>query len=436
MKKLPFILATVIMSLGGFSFAYADTIASQTSDSSTRAQFGMSSDGSQTLGTALSGTAAFVNVYATSSAGIAAIMTVNLLECPSATYSGCTTVASSAGNPVSLVKNIGTATFATPYTLDATKYYELNFANTNGSNLFYLYGSAASTYVNGNYCTSQTRSAGACIGGHTDGFIVDIYFDLQSSGANTASRITGNVSPSNVTDADAAVSLTYSYYSGVPAVTTATYILRDLTVGQSIAGQTTSGLAGNQVFTQALQLTVNRRYSWQPVLNTASTTIYGATYYFNTGSSSPSGASYGEVFTEYLNGNWNALETIDNLTDTNASSSLEGFVNNVYSLQNVLVTKFPFNYFVEIANTLDEILSSSTSTTAYTFAVNFSGNYATSSGASPFSILPTTWTVIAPSTMDVYYPESTRNFFRSLLLTVIVVAWGLMMFNRVRFLFT
>jgi len=444
MKKLPFILATVIMSLGGFSFAYADTIASQ-SVADSASEYRITDAGGtgifwQQFGTGYSGTITDLafrfetgSVPGTYTVGVAACATSGRpFQSPCNATTTTKTFAVSASSSVTY-----SVTLDSPITISSAQYLTVFFYGNTSQPVARIPGSVANTIAGGECWFYSFGSDTSCAN------INDIYMTINGFGGdNNVTRITGNISPSNVTDADAYVTLTYSYFNGVPSVTTGNYILRDLTIGQSIAGISAAPSGnGNNTYSKNLQLTVNRRYSWQPYLVTSDGNLYGSIYYFNTGSSTPtvnSGLQEGlPIITEILgaSGNFNALETIGNLTESNSSSTLEGFVNNVYSLQNVLVTKFPFNYFVEIANTLDEILSSSTSTTAYTFSVNFSGNYATSSGASPFSILPTTWTVIAPSTMDVYYPESIRNFFRSLLLTVIVVAWGFMMFNRVRFLF-
>jgi hypothetical protein len=425
MKKLPLILATAIISLGSFSFAYADVIAQQTVSTDVAATVNQNT-WVQNLGTSLTGTVGLWNFYARMVTG-SDTLTFRLDECPDNTYTGCSTVI----NNTAMVGTITTSkSFAyidlgsTGISLTSSKYYRVVMGS--GGN-FRPYG-----------CTTNCYAGGALlVGGIADATVLDAYFVLQTSTSNTNTRIVSVVTPSNTTDADGVVPFEFTLYSGSPAATTTGFTITDLTTGQSLGETdvliTSSGLL---TFTYTLAVTKNHAYSWVPLINlTSGSVIYGSTYFFNTGSSSPAGVNVGNVFSQYLNGNWNAIETLSNVSESNGSSTLEGFVNNVYSLQNVLVTKFPFNYFVEIASTLDDILSSSTTTTAYSFTVHMSGNYATSSGSSPFSILPTTWNVITSDTISTYYPDSTRVFFRSLLLTVIYVAWGLSMFNRVKYLF-
>jgi len=433
------------MSLGGFSFAYADTIASQTVSDSATQYYATDAGGSgilwQQLGTGYSGTITDI-AFRIETGSVPGNYTIGVAACDTSGrpfQAPCNATTSLMSFLVTASSSITySQTLATPIPITSSQYLTIFLYGTGSPRpLVRFTGSVANTVAGGACYTYSFGTDTACAN------ISDIYIVVNGfGGTNNTTRMTGNVSPNNITDTDAYLPMRYTYFNGIPAVTYASYILRDLTVGQSISGATTSPSGnGANSYLQNVQLTTNRRYSWTPYLTTSDGYLYGSTYYFNTGSTTPAvneGLQSGlPIITEILgaSGNFDALDTIENLAESNASSTLEGFVNNVYSLQNVLVTKFPFNYFVEIATTLDEILSSSTTTTAYTFAINFSGNYATSSGASPFSILPTTWTVIAPSTMDVYYPESTRNFFRALLLSVIIVAWGLMMFNRVRHLF-
>jgi len=433
MKKLLLIFATATISMGSFSFAYAD-ISQLVSTTRNSIDLGSGSvDGIQGIGTGLSGNITGARIYAdgTDSGGFSEL-NVRIYESADATItSGDTLLLSGTIPTISATKTLYQVNFATT-TLDSSKHYGIAVLCSNGcgGREDRIYGSTLNVFTNGQNW-SQVGSN-----------LIDIYFEVlgtvTNAQENTATRIISVNYPVSVTDTDGYIPFSFTLYSGSPAAASASFLLTNLTTGQSLTSTSTVIISSGQLtFTYSTQLAQYNSYSWQPYIILANGNyIYSSVKYFNTGSSTPSGNNFGNPFEQYLGGQWNAMETINNISEQNGSSTLEGFVNNVFSLQNVMVTKFPFNYFVEIATTLDEILSSSTSTTAYTFAVNFSGNYATSSGASPFSILPTTWTVIAPATMDVYYPESTRNFFRSLLLTVIVVAWGLMMFNRVRFLFT
>jgi len=438
------------MSLGGFSFAHADsTLTGYTPATTTTSSVGSDKHGlniyNQGQSFQVTSDVTITGFDFLSNGVIGESLTGYLwADGPSGLHVVATS--SSVGSYTPPLPAVRHYTFTTPYAAVAGNYVVTETFSYNIQNLHY--GTrTGNPYVTG--CVTNaflTGDIGVGCSTTYDPDGSDAYFEIYYSPLTTG--ITAVNSPTdNLSYSTPIINFNFDFYSGTTAVTSAGIQLADLTSALSVdtsAYTLTNSSSGSKNYNKTMTLTTNHRYQWRPYIYTTSGYIFGSYRLFNTGSTTPAVTTGIEpglplaVMTEILGGGgqYNAIETIDTLTEGNASTTLEGFVGNVYSLQNVLVTKFPFNYFVEIATTLSDILSSSTTTTAYTFSVNFTGNYATTSGASPFSILPSTWTVIAPSTMDVYYPESTRTFFRSLLLTVIVVAWGLMMFNRVRFLFT
>lgn len=114
--------------------------------------------------------------------------------------------------------------------------------------------------------------------------------------------------------------------------------------------------------------------------------------------------------------------------NTASSTAVTGFAR-FWGLQGLLQTKFPFNYLFEIGTAFSQ-LSYGTTTTAWSFRLPLDYGSHTS-----LDVLPSSWDVISTTTMSVYYGDTIRLFFRGLVGTLLTVAWGFYMFNRVRFLF-
>jgi len=125
------------------------------------------------------------------------------------------------------------------------------------------------------------------------------------------------------------------------------------------------------------------------------------------------------------------------INDSNATtSSINGF-QNFLGLQSVMESKFPFNYVGEIFLAVGQF-AYGTTTNDYAFQVNFGTSsrlVSTSSASNTFALLPSVWDVISSSTMSTYYPDSVRLFWRNLLLTVVIFAWGFAMYYRLRYIF-
>jgi len=407
--------------MGTFNFVSAAVIADQqvstTQTASTQVNW------YQGLGTGLSGSLNYIQLTANSSGG--GTFYVRIQQCDDAAYSvNCTAFYNGSASTQSLTGAKTQFTFITTSqpVFVLSKYYYLW---TDGGTLINLWGSSSNVYSGGILCRAlNPTSATTCNGGGpADGAVADAAFSVGSVDVVALQpQVNPITTPTQFqVTATENVSVSFTYLNTT---------LYDI-VGTEIIDQTNNHLlldTGEQIaqmnttatYNAILGLTQNHAYRVRGYMrNSATSTFrtYNAYVDFST------------VSDQFFNAS-STLINITNINDANASSTAQNIFTKFWNIQNIIQAKFPFNYLFEIGNALN-ILSYGTSTTAWTFSLPL--NYGSST--SPFNFLPSTWDVITPTTLAVYYPDSIRLFFRTLAGLLLTVGWGLMMFNRARSLF-
>jgi len=424
MKKLPLIIATVILSLGSFSFVAADTTISSYTGSVVTRSNNLTSGDYIALGTGMTGVPTYFQVYASSSTQVPVQINPLLIACSSSsTLSGCYVFATNDGFPtIATAAGIVTTFLTATTTMRSDFYYYMNMGAVQSGTSFAYYGDST-TGIPGKFCTNIETPITCSF---EDSLLKRTWFVL---GGDVVVQ-----QPSYFEDIQQPYQLEVTA-TGVVPVSVFYYNIDGYdTVGLQVVDQSNNHLVVNTAEQSAIQdvlslyatnlsLTANHAYRLRPYMRLSSSSstpyLYGQYRDFST------------VSDQFFNG---SLANIITVNENSASSTLELFVNNVFNLQYVMAQKYPFNYFFEIARTLNT-LSIGTSTAAYTFVMPFSGAYVHTATSSLLAILPASWDVITSDTIATYYPDSLRIFFRTLLYVTMTVAWGLAMFTRLRGVF-
>jgi len=292
------------------------------------------------------------------------------------------------------------------YSISASRYYRIGLSvspDGTGSNVL-VAGSAANTYAGGDCILGSAQCAGG---------VADIYFKLQGSGINTGTAITSLNSPSDgqVTPSTAVTfSFTYFNYADDGYLTSGISLV-DVTAGQSLVGATSSIIVSGtytQNFTKFL--TAGHQYKWSAYLQKQNgqrlTSLTRTFYAASTPSFSSSTAS---------------LVPIDQITDSNASSTIQNLLNNV-NIFSLLADRVPFAYIFLIVDQIGNNLNwpATSDYAAVTLSIPLS-----TSTAQKAVFVPTSFVIFSTTTIRQYIPDV---IFNSIYLLMQGAIWVSLMF--------
>lgn len=401
MRNYLTVSAFALLICGVFSFAQAETIVSQTVDSSQTTV--IMQESYQALGSGLSGVVTDVSFEINFPVTVTHTyrMDLQLVECstnslntsagPVCTASGSTIATSSVNlNGVSAGTNQFFANWnnGNGATLNSSKYYFLTFQPSpyNDTQAGYLKGSASNSYAAG--------SLSAFSGESSISPLLDAFFILNgvTTGSDT-SYTTLNWPTQASTTASTQVNFNFSYHAA-SAQNISSYGITVYNVSQGNQF-TVTGVAGtgDATISRTLNLISSNTYRWTAYVCNADGTCYGGaqnqfsvvTSVFNVGTLNigtstglvyPIGTSSGLIVAPV--GSGVNLPADTGITETNASSSINSYAQSFLNFPAFMGRVFPFSWMYELGAMIQQ--SSSASSSFPTWEVDFSNASTTYGG--------------------------------------------------------
>jgi len=328
----------------------------------------------QRLGNGLSGVATEISFQNEAMAATAidfAIYSCASLACnPFATgvvesNAATTSVASSSQKFVSL---------DTQVSFDPSRYYMIVFFNVDGQPNQKFYGSAADLYTGG-YCDRYT--AGAWVGSCTG--INDLFFIVNGVQTVSDTSYTWLMQPANAsTTSSTLVSASFRYHAAAAnSITSYAMLFHDYTQDSDFT-ITGSASTGDATVSRVLTLTSGHGYTYTAYVCNDDATCFGGptvsftvvTPTFGIGVTNTNGTStVGSTTILTPTGVGSVLPTIDVITESNASSSVEQIGSSFLNIPAFIANKFPFSWMYEIGEILKD--GASASTTVPTWTIDF-----------------------------------------------------------------
>lgn len=404
-----------LLSFGVFSFVSADEIVSQTTHSTDSvAVTGSTMTNVQFLGGGFTGNFFSLQMYFRAGScplGTCPRAKVWLVEGTSSTF----TVASAATvlgtfTPTNTSEQV--ATFSgVSYTFDPSKYYGIAWDCDSGCGAnIYVRGNPANSYAGGDYLSPNPTH---------DTNIADIYMRLYNDNVDDSSRIVSLDSPiDGEVTSSTLVNFAFTYYSN-PAdlFTIAGISLVDISAAQSVVGATTT-VAGSGQFSASLtrQLASGHQYRWFAYLQKADgTRIQSQSRVFYAAATPSFSSSTASLF------------PIEQVTDANASSSLQQYAQQFVNTLSAFQGKFPISWLYGTYAIFNSISVSSTSVPTYT--ADFTAYNASHAGD---SMLPDTFTFFSQSVIESWVPYSTWVTIRQVLVYLEWFGFAYWAFGRIK----
>jgi len=285
-------------------------------------------------------------------------------------------------------KTLITVNFEDTITPELGQYVYIEFGSQiNGD----IYGSSSSVYANG--LCFKWNTATQC----TD--IADMYFEiLDNEETNTNTRIIQKINPTDndtETTSDINFNFTYYYNSSIGGYATSGAKIIDIINNFTFTPVEEAIIAsGQSTFSQTKTLNNNGCYSWQPYLKGASTTIYGTTSLFETGT---------------------GCTGFQSTVGDTSTTSFFAFLNITQQLRN----KSPVGYIyimADILNNLDNISASS--------SVDLSMNLASTSAG----YFTGTVDFFSADTIGEYLDDDMTNLLRDFMVVITYITTGMTLF--------
>jgi len=384
----------------------ANEIVQQIDSSNESETMFQSSQTFQSLGTGLSGNVKFITFYINSKQTLSTSDYRAIINCyEDSLY---TTPCSPSGATSETLENLpydtkyqAIFTFTTPYELDNTKYYTISNECTSSCASLNktVYGTTASSYANG---SSSKNTLGTPFTN-----IADLYFKVTDTEENnTNTRIIRLNNPtSNEEGLTNPITFNFDYYYNSTIggyATSGVKVIDILSNFQYTPVEEAIITSGQTTFTEQMTLNSDSCYSWQPYLRGASTTIYGNTQLFETGT---------------------GCTGFQSTVGDTSTTSFFAFLNVTQQLRN----KSPVGYIYimsDILNNLDQISASS--------SVDLSMNLASSSAG----YFTGTVDFFSADTIGEYLDDDMTNLLRNFMVVITYITTGMTLFALGRKTFT
>jgi len=286
---------------------------------------------------------------------------------------------------------------STPNEFNPTKYYRIVYGIQSNGGFIEIYGSNSNDYANG----SALCDGIACTN------ILDQYFIIRDNEQeNTNTRIISLNNPTNNEEgltSPVTFNFTYYYNSVIGGyATSGVKVIDILTNFQYTPTEDSINASGISIFNEQMNLTNSSCFSWQPYLRGASTTIFGATQLFETGT---------------------GCTGFQSTVGDTSTTSFFAFLNVTQQLRN----KSPVGYIYimsDILNNLDQISASS--------SVDLSMNLASSSAG----YFTGTIDFFSADTIGEYLDDNMTNLLRNFMVVITYITTGMTLFALGRKTFT
>ncbi len=394
----------------------------------------------QSLGTGLSGVLNSGAFYMNVPSGSTQTFRVQLLVCPTSSYTGCSVPLNSLGHQVSMVGinvtgNVGPVSYfpnfidnttglVANYSFDPTMYYELRYDSTGGAGSLQVQGCSSSCYANGVF------SGGSGV--------ADAGFALNGVATNTSFPYIYNLSPSNgSTTQSTNVSFSMSY-NAISSYNIATWNFTVVDITAQLSGLATStykfilsgsSSSGFNSATSTVTLTAGHLYNVTGYLCTSNGSCYSGAPANRFSVISDYTTSVGSVLNSY-----GGLISTSTPTCTSPSSILDvgggvtwafcqlfipqlNVVDQFYQLPTLLSTKIPFSYVADIYTIFGNITLNATSSLPL-IDIPIS-HYASSTVTGDIPDL-----IISTTTISTYLSDNVRIGLNALLTAAIWLAAG------------
>jgi len=385
MKTLKNILLAATMSLGVFLIAgtaSASVLYSQSVSTATQTTAGALE---QVLGTGLSGYAESISVIAAVNTSTTVLL--DLIQCNVNNRLDGSCVLAMSYTSGSLLPGSHIVTMTGGWELQSSKYYFLDYRGGTSANVKFL-GSASNLWAGG-ACVSYPSAGSSCSP------ISDLYFEIGGQGLGENSAITALNTPTDgqVVSTNA-VTFNFSYYN-IEGFTIAGVSLVDVTASQSVLGATTSiTSSGSATASMTRYLTTGHQYRWSAYLAKA-----------NGQRISSQTRTFYVVSTPSFSSSTASLVPIDQITESNASSSLAQTLLNSINIFSLAQERIPFAYIYRIVEQIDtDNLPATSEFAAVTIDFDFS-----STTSEKAAYLPSDFVIFSTSTIRQFIPDAMFN---------------------------